>query len=138
MAEGAGFEPSRRFVTVYTLSRRAPSTARPPVRNIRASRPGKGRDYSGWSRHGKIPMEISVRSRPAHAQIVLGRHDRDRVTRHHVERCHDQDEKEYGSRETLHDDELDQGDDENEHGESVIDESASRRSRRFHDLDEQA
>jgi hypothetical protein len=32
MAEGAGFEPARRFITVYTLSRRAPSTARPPLR----------------------------------------------------------------------------------------------------------
>jgi hypothetical protein len=31
MAEGAGFEPARRFFTVYTLSRRAPSTARPPL-----------------------------------------------------------------------------------------------------------
>jgi hypothetical protein len=32
VAEGAGFEPARRFITVYTLSRRAPSTARPPLR----------------------------------------------------------------------------------------------------------
>jgi hypothetical protein len=31
LAEGAGFEPARRFITVYTLSRRAPSTARPPL-----------------------------------------------------------------------------------------------------------
>src|SRR5215471_932332 len=31
MAEGAGFEPARRFITVYTLSRRAPSTARPSL-----------------------------------------------------------------------------------------------------------
>src|SRR6516164_6654023 len=31
MAEGAGFEPARRFITVYTLSRHAPSTARPPL-----------------------------------------------------------------------------------------------------------
>ena len=30
-AEGAGFEPARRFITVYTLSRRAPSTARPSL-----------------------------------------------------------------------------------------------------------
>ncbi len=34
MAEGEGFEPSIRLNTVYTLSRRAPSTARPPVRNL--------------------------------------------------------------------------------------------------------
>lgn len=31
MAEGAGFEPAIRF-PVYTLSRRAPSTTRPPLR----------------------------------------------------------------------------------------------------------
>src|SRR5579863_7833320 len=40
MAEGAGFEPARRFITVYTLSRRAPSTARPPL-------PERGREISG-------------------------------------------------------------------------------------------
>ena len=34
MAEGAGFEPAIRF-PVYTLSRRAPSTARPPLRDAR-------------------------------------------------------------------------------------------------------
>src|SRR5438270_8775584 len=33
VADGAGFEPARRFITVYTLSRRAPSTARPPIRS---------------------------------------------------------------------------------------------------------
>src|SRR6516162_7910596 len=40
LAEGAGFEPARRFITVYTLSRRAPSTARPPLQacpHIRAN-----------------------------------------------------------------------------------------------------
>src|SRR5262249_30294513 len=31
LAEGAGFEPARQFITVYTLSRRAPSTARPSL-----------------------------------------------------------------------------------------------------------
>ncbi len=31
LAEGEGFEPSIRLNTVYTLSRRAPSTARPPL-----------------------------------------------------------------------------------------------------------
>jgi hypothetical protein len=45
LAEGAGFEPARRFITVYTLSRRAPSTARPPLhcRHVTASPAGK--DY---------------------------------------------------------------------------------------------
>jgi hypothetical protein len=32
LAEGAGFEPAIRF-PVYTLSRRAPSAARPPLRD---------------------------------------------------------------------------------------------------------
>ncbi len=33
MAEGVGFEPTRRF-PAYTLSRRAPSTTRPPLRDF--------------------------------------------------------------------------------------------------------
>jgi hypothetical protein len=41
MAEGVGFEPTIRF-PVYTLSRRAPSTARPPLRQ--AARGGKATD----------------------------------------------------------------------------------------------
>src|ERR1700675_4459164 len=32
MAEGGGFEPGRRFITLYPLSRVAPLTARPPLR----------------------------------------------------------------------------------------------------------
>src|SRR5690606_40144353 len=31
LAEGAGFEPAIRLIAVYTLSRRAPSTTRPPL-----------------------------------------------------------------------------------------------------------
>ena len=37
LAEGVGFEPTIRFITVYTLSRRAPSATRPPLRG--AARP---------------------------------------------------------------------------------------------------
>ena len=33
MAEGVGFEPTKR-VNVYTLSKRAPSATRPPLRDI--------------------------------------------------------------------------------------------------------
>ena len=33
MAEREGFEPSKRF-PVYTLSKRAPSTTRPPLQSI--------------------------------------------------------------------------------------------------------
>src|SRR5579872_7148811 len=43
MAEGAGFEPAIRF-PVYTLSRRAPSTTRPPLLRSRV-RSAKGRAY---------------------------------------------------------------------------------------------
>jgi hypothetical protein len=42
MAEGEGFEPSIRLNTVYTLSRRAPSTARPPLRTTRNRHAGFG------------------------------------------------------------------------------------------------
>src|SRR5689334_14364554 len=42
MAEGAGFEPAIRFITVYTLSRRAPSTARPPLRRASRGRRRRG------------------------------------------------------------------------------------------------
>src|ERR687898_202992 len=38
LAEGEGFEPSIRF-PVYTLSRRAPSTTRPPLQHGRGLRP---------------------------------------------------------------------------------------------------
>ena len=44
VAEGAGFEPAIRF-PVYTLSRRAPSTTRPPVR--RAAYGVHARDFQG-------------------------------------------------------------------------------------------
>ena len=39
LAEGAGFEPAIRF-PVYTLSRRAPSTTRPPLRLGASGAPG--------------------------------------------------------------------------------------------------
>jgi hypothetical protein len=42
LAEGAGFEPAIRF-PVYTLSRRAPSTARPPLHALLASSASRGR-----------------------------------------------------------------------------------------------
>lgn len=34
LAEGMGFEPTIRLLTVYPLSRRAPSTTRPPFRKL--------------------------------------------------------------------------------------------------------
>src|SRR3972149_1788246 len=50
VAEGAGFEPAIRF-PVYTLSRRAPSTARPPLRS--SARAGLMTAQGGtWSSRG--------------------------------------------------------------------------------------
>ena len=46
VAEGAGFEPAIRF-PVYTLSRRAPSTARPPLRMPFPQRSGTLANHSG-------------------------------------------------------------------------------------------
>ena len=42
MAEGAGFEPAMELPP-YTLSRRAPSTARPPLRTHPVARGGRRR-----------------------------------------------------------------------------------------------
>ena len=39
MAERVGFEPTRRF-PAYTLSKRAPSTTRPPLRKVSLSEDG--------------------------------------------------------------------------------------------------
>ncbi len=53
MAEGAGFEPAIRF-PVYTLSRRAPSTARPPLRCLGAFPPRCAKDQRAASSIGAI------------------------------------------------------------------------------------
>ena len=56
MAEGVGFEPTIR-VTVYTLSKRAPSAARPPLLEI--------------VRHVKTGLTVLQRHRQdRHATIV--------------------------------------------------------------------
>ena len=47
LAEGAGFEPAIRF-PAYTLSRRAPSATRPPLRSVR-------RGARGLSKKGRAP-----------------------------------------------------------------------------------
>jgi hypothetical protein len=49
VAEGAGFEPAIRF-PVYTLSRRAPSTARPPLRLALRLRRAKARRIAPGAR----------------------------------------------------------------------------------------
>ncbi len=51
LAEREGFEPSRRLFTPYSLSRRAPSTTRPP---LQASPPGRRRKATRW-RPGGVP-----------------------------------------------------------------------------------
>jgi hypothetical protein len=63
LADREGFEPSRRFVTVYTLSRRAPSAARPPVRDAGYAR----RLRRGGNIAARFPRAIFIagRFRPA-------------------------------------------------------------------------
>src|SRR5216683_236890 len=88
MAEGAGFEPARRFITVYTLSRRAPSTARPPLparlspwalgcQTIEAAESAQ-RDERGQS----IPRELlpfgGGKVQVERGQIVFGKRDIER------------------------------------------------------------
>src|SRR6185312_13548423 len=41
LAERAGFEPAKRFEAVYTLSRRAPSTTRTPLRSACSAHPAR-------------------------------------------------------------------------------------------------
>ena len=74
LAEGAGFEPAIRF-PVYTLSRRAPSTTRPPLRrrpggrmssNLARACPRTGRrgaEYSEARSRGKRRAEGTCRNR---------------------------------------------------------------------------
>ena len=67
MAEGAGFEPAMELPP-YTLSRRAPSTARPPLRN--APQAGSQRDSSGAPRRVQRGPDTSLPGReqgPRHA-----------------------------------------------------------------------
>ena len=80
LAEGAGFEPAIRF-PAYTLSRRAPSAARPPLRvrahrreqrayhraGRRASRRVRGERRNGRSKSASPPLG---RPRIAHAEGV--------------------------------------------------------------------
>ncbi|CAA7617222.1 hypothetical protein MTBSS4_180100 [Magnetospirillum sp. SS-4] len=66
MAEGEGFEPSIRLNTVYTLSRRAPSTARPPLRatgRSLAGRSGEGRENTRGDEGAQPPSKIYVNYR---------------------------------------------------------------------------
>ena len=59
MADRAGFEPAIEL-PLYTLSRRAPSTARPPVRNARRS--ARNSLYAGRSRLRLLPCGFGPRS----------------------------------------------------------------------------
>src|SRR5690606_39524045 len=65
MAEREGFEPSRRF-PAYTLSRRAPSTTRPPLRgallSVRRGAKARGGDKKSAFR--------SARENEAHAPVL--------------------------------------------------------------------
>jgi hypothetical protein len=62
MAEGKGFEPLRRL-PAYTLSRRAPSTTRPPLL-------GKVPHYSEATLGFKQTAKEAARSRLAQAKLI--------------------------------------------------------------------
>ena len=59
LAEGAGFEPAIEF-PAYTLSRRAPSTTRPPLRNARGRAWGTVAEGSGACNEGRWLVRILV------------------------------------------------------------------------------
>ncbi len=63
MAEGAGFEPAIRF-PVYTLSRRAPSTTRPPLRT------GTSGAASTCDRHRRRPASRAATYRGCAASAI--------------------------------------------------------------------
>ena len=65
LAEGAGFEPAR-SVNPYTLSRRAPSTTRPPLRLARE--PHK---FADAPKRGHYPPGTSTSKRPARKASIL-------------------------------------------------------------------
>ena len=73
MAEGAGFEPAIRF-PVYTLSRRAPSTTRPPLR--RRLRRGRVRCEApkACSAGTRLDAARSLRRKSSGPGSVAGRH----------------------------------------------------------------
>src|SRR5258707_910523 len=88
VAEGAGFEPARQLITVYTLSRHAPSTARPPLRGTcdrPHAAPGQTSEpirctqqtgRAGGSEHSQRgPVFWRRESTVECRQIVLGQHD---------------------------------------------------------------
>src|SRR5271170_336516 len=77
MAEGAGFEPAIRF-PVYTLSRRAPSTARPPLRLALRLRRAKARRIAPGAR----PTQAGAHGGFAGEQPQAGR-SKKRIYRQH-------------------------------------------------------
>ena len=83
LADGVGFEPTRRF-HVYTLSRRAPSTTRPPVPRCLHPLPDLGRDTtpplrpaaSHRSRFLGPGWDLQPRAAPGRVEPLRGSADR--------------------------------------------------------------
>src|SRR5258707_15797502 len=67
VAEGAGFEPAIRF-PVYTLSRRAPSTARPPLRTPSAAEADTSEPSRTAQRDAAGPASAARTRRPGMRQ----------------------------------------------------------------------
>src|SRR3569833_167644 len=104
MADREGFEPSNGFHR-YTLSRRAPSTTRPPVRD-EGEYTHRAGPASPVKLLGKRAFSDSIRVVRRDAQIALGGNDRDCVARHDIEQAHGRDEKEGRCAEALQGDEF--------------------------------
>ena len=118
LADREGFEPSNGFHR-YTLSRRAPSTTRPPVRGraeIHCPAPVAARLARSGARRG-----LGRGRRSREAQVALGRDDRDGIARHHVEQATSAVmKKKTEVAKPLSSDEFDQRDHEGQHRKRVI------------------
>jgi hypothetical protein len=81
LAEGAGFEPAIRF-PAYTLSRRAPSTARPPLRLALRSRSAKARRIAPGARPAQAGGPWRLCGRAAAGRALQKTH----ISQHQSER----------------------------------------------------
>ena len=77
LAERQGFEPWRRF-PAYTLSRRAPSTTRPPLRGLALYKTRRGAQGGGGGRSFAVTLRVHGHGdvgqvRPARFQPIGGR-----------------------------------------------------------------
>src|SRR5690606_23702720 len=80
LAESGGFEPPKRGLDAYTLSRRAPSTTRTPLRACPCVLPALARPHG--TRNSSLPRVVSTRNIGPSAKV----RDRGAGTWQHVAR----------------------------------------------------